>query len=516
MIQRSCPFFYPDNLVRVASIRFSTPTGRIFDDNVTLRMNQTQTLELLPETSPKQLRTVFSQLKSNAPHVARSTARQRCHKLRQLKRSVIRHRLQIHEALQKDFGKSARETDFSEVLTVTTEITKTVSELRQWMRPRPVPTPVTLLGNRSKIMWQPKGVVLIISPWNFPVNLTLTPLISAIAAGNTVCIKPSEFTPHSNQVIEAILQEVFTPDEVTIVQGGKETGAALLDLPFQHIFFTGSPQVGKIVMEKAAKNLTSITLELGGKSPSIVDESADIALAANRIIWSKCYNAGQICIAPDYVLVQESKLDEFLLHAKNAIRQFYGENPQKSRDYTRIIHDRHFLRLKEMLDQAAEHGARIEAGGQTDSDDRYIAPTLLTHVSMNCALMQEEIFGPLLPILTYQKKEDILPILELFPTPLALYIYSSSRSNQEWFLRETRAGNSAINTALAQFFNNNLPFGGEQNSGFGKSHGYSGFQVFSNARSVIHQPFRWAAVDLVQPPFSSLTRRLADFFIRWF
>ncbi|MCF8237383.1 MAG: aldehyde dehydrogenase family protein [Saprospiraceae bacterium] len=468
------------------------------------------------EASTQQLHDIFHRLRAHAPEAGQATAAQRRQTLLKLKNCVIHHRPQIQEALLRDFGKSSRETDFSEILTVTTEITKTVSELRRWMRPYRVPTPVTLIGNRSEIIWQPKGVVLIISPWNFPINLTLTPLVSAIAAGNTVCIKPSEFTPHSNRVIETILKEVFTPDEVTIVQGGVETGSSLLDLPFHHIFFTGSPRVGQIVMAKAARHLTSITLELGGKSPAIVDESADIVLAANRIIWSKCYNGGQICIAPDMVWVHESKLDAFLFHAKQAIHQFYGENPQESPDYTRIIHDHHFLRLKAMLDQAAELGARIEAGGQTDQADRYIAPTLLTHIPKDCALMHEEIFGPLLPILTYRKKEDIISVLADFPTPLALYIFSRKRSTQQWFLRQTRAGNSAVNTALAQFFNSNLPFGGEQNSGFGKTHGYFGFQAFSNARSVIHQPYRWSAVDLVQPPFNSLTRLLANFFIRWF
>ncbi len=448
--------------------------------------------------------------------MARTNASERRNKLMQLKNCIIRHRPQIQAALQLDFGKSNRETDFSEILTVTTEISKTVAELRRWMRPQPVGTPVTLLGNRSEVIYQPKGVVLIISPWNFPVNLTLTPLVSAIAAGNTVCIKPSEFTPHSNQVIENILKEVFSTGEVALVQGGIETGSALLDLPFHHIFFTGSPQVGKIVMEKAAKSLTSVTLEMGGKSPAIIDETADISLAANRVIWSKFYNAGQICIAPDYVLIQASRLEEFLIHARQAIRQFYGVDPQKSPDYTRIIHDRHFRALKAKLDQAAEHGARIEAGGQTDQDDRYIAPTLLTNVALECHLMNDEIFGPLLPIIPYQHREDALAVIARLPTPLALYIYAGDRSNQQWFLQETRAGNTAINTALAQFFNVNLPFGGEQNSGFGKTHGYYGFQTFSNARGVIRQPFRFAAVDLVQPPFSSFTRRLADFFIRWF
>lgn len=479
-------------------------------------MTHSESQETFASASPVDYGVIFERLRNHAPVFARTTAKERCARLMDLKKSILHHRANIQQALQADFGKSARETDFSEILTVTTEISKTVSELRYWMQPKSVPTPITLLGNRSTIVMQPKGVVLIISPWNFPINLALTPLVSAIAAGNTVCLKPSEFTPHSNRVMQSIIREVFSPDEVAMIEGDADTGAELIRMPFHHIFFTGSPRVGKMVMSQAAQNLTSVTLELGGKSPAIIDRTADLHLAANRIVWSKYYNAGQICIAPDYVLIPEDLLEDFVIILGNVINRFYGEDPRKSGDYARIIHDRHFQKLSALLGNAAQHGGQIRVGGQTDAEELYIAPTVVTGITLDCDLMKEEIFGPILPVLTYNTMEEAVQLIHRFPTPLALYIFSRKKANRNWIIKETRAGNSAVNTALAQFFNDDLPFGGDHNSGFGKTHGYFGFQAFSNARSILYQPFRYSAVDLVQPPFTSWTRQLADFFIRWF
>ena len=443
------------------------------NDHILPLMALPNSINTLSSPSKSELLNVFEHLRNHAPVFARTTASERCRRLQDLKKIILKHRPQIQEALQADFGKSTRETDFSEILTVTTEINKTVSQLRYWMQAKSVPTPITLLGNRSRIVTQPKGVVLIISPWNFPINLALTPLVSAIAAGNTVCIKPSEFTPQSNRIIKSILDEVFLKEEVCLVEGGADTGAELIQLPFHHIFFTGSPRVGKIVMGQAAKNLTSVTLELGGKSPAIVDKSADLQLAANRIVWSKFYNAGQICIAPDYVLVSEDQVLPFLHHLEKVINQFYGDDPKVSPDYARIIHDRHFQHLKGLLDNAAQHGAQIQIGGQSDQNERYIAPTVVSGVSLDCNLMKEEIFGPILPVITYRTKEEVISVIQRFPTPLAIYIFAGKKANQNWFIEETRAGNSAVNTALAQFFNGNLPFGGDHHSGFGKTHGSS-------------------------------------------
>ena len=496
----------PAGVSRCLSLVFSTKQN----------MPSTNTLPA-PSTTPKiDLTRVFGRLRDHTHMMARTSPADRKKRLKALKKAILARRSQIHEALRLDFGKSAIETDFSELLTVTTEITSTIANLDRWMRSQRVPTPITLVGNRSEVIYQPKGVVLIIAPWNFPVNLTLLPLVSAIAAGNTVCLKPSEFTPHSNQVIREIIDEVFPSEEVAVVEGGPEVGSALLDLPFHHIFFTGSPRVGKIVMEKAAATLASVTLELGGKSPAIVDETADLQLTANRLAWSKFYNAGQICIAPDYVLVPEHLRDPLITALQKAVHALYGDDPQQSPDYARIIHDRHFDFLNNMLGNAAERGTQVRIGGQTDAPTRYISPTVLSNVTLECQVMQEEIFGPILPILTYRTREEALDIIRTLPTPLACYIFSRKKANQDWFIQETRAGNTAVNTALAQFFNNELPFGGDHNSGFGKAHGYYGFLAFSNARSVLRQTFRWSAIDLIQPPFGPLTRRLADFFLRWF
>lgn len=477
----------------------------------------------MPHTAPRpvnvteaELRRVFDQLRENTSAMASTTARERCRRLISLKKSILNHREEIQNALASDFGKPARETDFSEILTVTTEISKTVSELRYWMQAKSVPTPLSLLGNRSTILMQPKGVVLIISPWNFPINLCLTPLVSAIAAGNTICLKPSEFTPASTRVMKTILKEVFPENEVALVEGDAQIGDMLVQLPFHHIFFTGSPRVGSIVMQHAAKNLTSVTLELGGKSPAIIDETANLGLAANRIVWSKFYNAGQICIAPDYVLIPAHLCETFVSHLRKVIIQFYGDQPQHSPDFARIIHDRHFQKLKDMLDNAVANGTQVRIGGQTDASERYIAPTVVTNTTPDCLLMQEEIFGPIMPVITYTTIDEALSLIRSFPTPLAAYIFSEKKTNRDYLMSQTRAGNSAVNTALAQFFNDDLPFGGDHHSGFGKTHGYFGFQAFSNMRSVLYQPFRWSAVDLVQPPFTFITRRLADFFLRWF
>lgn len=448
--------------------------------------------------------------------MARTSAKDRKKRLKDLKKAILLRRSRLQEALRLDFGKSSIETDFSEILTVTTEITSTVAHLERWMRTQRVPTPITLIGNQSEVIYQPKGVVLIIAPWNFPVNLTFTPLISAIAAGNTVCLKPSEFTTHTNRIIREIIAEVFPAEEVAIMEGGPDVGSALLELPFHHIFFTGSPRVGKIVMEKAAATLASVTLELGGKSPAIVDETADLELTANRLAWSKFYNAGQICIAPDYVLVPENLRDRLIAALQKAVHDLYGDDPQQSRDYARIIHDRHFDFLNNLLANAAERGTQVRIGGQTDAATRYISPTVLSDVTLNCQIMKEEIFGPILPILTYRTREEALDIIRTLPTPLACYVFARKKANQNWYIRETRAGNTTVNTALAQFFNNELPFGGDHNSGFGKAHGYYGFLAFSNTRSVLRQTFRWSAIDLIQPPFGPMTRRLADFFLRWF
>ena len=462
------------------------------------------------------MHTRFQALKTHAPVMARTDARSRIKRLKALRQSILRHQMEIQAALQADFGKNATETDLSEILAVTSEISTFTRHLPHWMRRRKVPTPLSILGHQSRVILQPKGVVLIISPWNFPVNLTFIPLVAAIAAGNTVALKPSEFTPQSTAVMAKIVAEVFPPEEVSLFAGGVSTAQALLDHPFNHIFFTGSPRVGKIVMAKAAEHLASVTLELGGKSPTIVTREADVRHAANRIAWGKFMNAGQICIAPDYVLVHESRRDELIEQLGQAIAKLYGPDPAKSPDYARIISDDHYERLLHYLHEAATNHYTIHAGGQSDAKTRYIAPTVITGVTPQCQLMHEEIFGPILPVLAYRTLQEAIDIINARPKPLALYVFGKKRQTEKEILAQTRAGGGAYNTTLTHFFNNEMPFGGDNNSGIGKSHGYSSFLAFSNERAIVRQPWKWSSVDLIQPPYGPLARRMSQFFIRWF
>lgn len=466
--------------------------------------------------SVEKLKNTFDLLASRAPALALTSVAQRKRKLWALKDALLAHRLDIQSAMKADFGKNPTETDLSEILTVTSEIRYVCRHLSAWMAGERVATPLTLLGHRSGVMMQPKGVVLILSPWNFPINLTLIPLVSAIAAGNAVVLKPSEHTPHASAVMARIIQSVFDPNEVRLLEGGKDLAEALLRLPFNHIFFTGSPAVGKIVMAKAATHLASVTLELGGKSPAIVDETANLKLAANRIAWGKFMNAGQICISPDYVLVAADRMDDFLVELKAAILSLYGTDIYNNPDYARIINPAHYERLMHYIRQAASEGAVVAYGGTGDAATRFIAPTIITGMRKGDLLLEEEIFGPILPVIPYATPSDAVVFIQQRPKPLALYIFSKSRSQQDYFLHHTRSGGIAVNTTLVQFFNNALPFGGDNNSGIGKAHGYYGFLAFSNERAVIRQEFRRSLSDLVQPPYKPWLQLVAKWLTRWF
>jgi aldehyde dehydrogenase (NAD+) len=447
--------------------------------------------------------------------LAASSARERIGKLKRLKSALLNHGEALEQALWADFRKPATEVKMTELYPVLAEIRYVSRNLKRWMSPQQVPTPLPLLGSRSYIQYQPKGVVLIIAPWNFPVNLTLGPLVSALAAGNSVILKPSEHTPHTSAAMKRIIEEAFEPHEVALIEGGVETSQALLELPFNHIFFTGAPEIGKIVMAAAAKHLASVTLELGGKSPTIVDETADIDTAAARIAWGKFINNGQICISPDYLFVHESRQDEFVAKLGQKLRDYYGEDARQSEDYARIINPRHFQRLKGYLDDAAERGAEVLIGGQTAAEEDYIAPTVIAQVPLDAKLMTEEIFGPILPIYPYRDLQEPLALINAREKPLALYIYSKSRQNIAAILNQTRAGGTCINHSVMHYSNHHLPFGGDNNSGIGKSHGWFGFEAFSNARAVYRQALPWSAGDLLTAPYTKWKQRLAGFMVKW-
>jgi aldehyde dehydrogenase (NAD+) len=444
----------------------------------------------------------------NRAAVGATTAAQRIEKLRRFERLMLARRDEIRAAMWEDYRKPAAEVDLSEIYPVVSEARHAIRQLRSWMKPKRVSTRLALLGSRSSVVYEPKGVVLIIAPWNFPFNLTLGPLVSAIAAGNCVMIKPSEMTPASTSCIKRILGELFEENEVAVVDGDSSIAEALLRKKFDHIFFTGSPAVGKIVMKAAAEHLTSVTLELGGKSPVIIDSTANVGEAARKIAWGKFFNSGQVCIAPDYALVHESVRDEFLGKLRTATEALGDE----SRGV--IVDDRHAARVKRLIDQAVGEGAQVALGGTTDG--RRIDATVLTNVPPDSAVMQEEIFGPILPVLTYRTLDEAFAIIEDKEHPLVLYIFSRDRKVARRILRGTRAGGTVINHTLIHFYEMDLPFGGVGYSGVGKSHGFAGFEAFSNPRGVLDQRLPFSAIEMLFPPYKGkLKEFLIDFTVRW-
>ena len=459
---------------------------------------------------------LFSAQKNNHYNVAQSRVRDRKKKLDALQRAIeITYRAQIIEALQKDLGKPRVETELTEIYQIVSEIKFAKRNLNHWTQKHKVSTPISMLGASSYYIFEPKGVCLIISPWNFPFNLTFGPLVSAIAAGNTVIIKPSEMTPNSSALMAKIVEHVFEENEIALVEGEVETSSQLLKLPFNHIFFTGSPQVGKIVMKAAAEHLTSVTLELGGKSPTVIDKTANIDKAAKKIVWGKFMNAGQICICPDYILIDKSVKTKFLASCKKWLHHYFSENPQTSNSYGRIVTDKHLQRLNSYLENAKQLNATFEVGGRTDADSKYIEPTIISDLKLESTLLEEEIFGPIMPILTYNNLDEAITYINSKERPLALYIFSKSKANIKQIINNTRAGGTCINNTHIHYANHNLPFGGINNSGIGKSHGFFGFKAFSNQRAVVKQ-HTFGVTELLFPPYSSLKEKLAKLTIKWF
>lgn len=468
----------------------------------------------LTEAPVKEIKRVFELQKSKQFEIGNTTVSQRRAKLKKLHKAVLKYRPEIKEALFQDYRKHPSEVDLTEIYPVTSEIKDAIRNLRKWMGGRFVKTPLAMMGSSSKVRYEPKGVVLIISPWNFPINLTLGPLVSAIAAGNTVILKPSEMTPNASRLMKRMISEVFDESEVALFEGAVPTSVELLKLPFNHIFFTGAPSIGKVVMKAAAENLTSVTLELGGKSPTIVDQTADIDMAAKRTAWAKFVNNGQVCIAPDYLYVHEKKKDKFIKAFKKYTSRFYGEQAISESSYARIVNQRHFTRIKGYIDDAIDKGAKVEIGAQFDEPSEFISPTLMTNVDPSSKLMTEEIFGPVLPLYGFTDLDKVIEKINQKEKPLALYIYSKSRKNTKHIIQNTRAGGTCVNHNAAHFFNTHLPFGGSNNSGIGKAHGRHGFESFSNARGVFKQHVP-NALDMLTPPYNNFKQALIDFTIKW-
>ncbi len=468
--------------------------------------------------APARIKQVFEQQRQTAQAWRTSTMEERKQRLRKMHSWIEQNRAAIHEALYKDFQKPNPETDITEIYPVQAEIKHAIKHLKDWMKPRKVKTPLSLLGTKSYIQHEPKGVSLIIAPWNYPFNLLLVPLVSCLAAGCTAMLKPSEETPHTADLLERMVGELFQPAEVSLFKGDKETAQALLKLPFDHIFFTGSPQVGKLVMRAAADNLSSVTLELGGKSPAIVDETTNLQEAAERIAFGKWLNAGQTCIAPDYVLVHERVSEHLVQEFQKVINKMYGNDGEEikaSHDYARIINRRHFQRLRTALQEGIEAGATLEIGGQADEAQRFLAPTVVTDVPETSTLMQEEIFGPILPIRRYNSLEEAISYINAKPKPLALYLFSTNKEVEKEVLQRTSAGGVCLNDTALHYLQPNLPFGGVNWSGIGKAHGYWGFQDFSNEKPVLRQRTGFTATSKLKPPYTPAVQKMINLLLKY-
>lgn len=461
----------------------------------------------------KEVDRLFTLQQANRWNIANTTANQRIEKLNKFKAQIEKYSQEIRDALHKDFRKSPQEVDLTEIMPVISEIKDAVLHLKSWMRPLRVGTPLSLFPSSSQIIYEPKGLILIISPWNYPFHLIGTPLVAAIAAGNCAIIKPSNNTKHTAAITKKILSEIFNENEVAVADSDRDTASALLEKPFDHIFFTGSTSVGTTIMEAAAKNLTSVTLELGGKSPVIVDESVDMDDTTAKVIWGKVLNGGQTCVGVDYVLIHQSKYREFLDSSKAQIKKFYGQTPddwEKTPDLCRIINDKNYERLEDIVKRSIKQGAKLEIGGEFKKEERYISPTILSEVTLDMPIMQEEIFGPILPVISYNNLDEAIALIRSKHKPLSLYIFSEKDSTIEKILKNTSSGGVVINGVVAHLGNPELPFGGVNHSGIGNYHGHFGFKAFSHERAVL-KVSKLTLLRMLFPPYTKTTKAFVDF-----
>ncbi|GMQ59318.1 aldehyde dehydrogenase [Vallitalea sediminicola] len=419
-----------------------------------------------------------------------------------LREAIKKYETMLFDGLNKDFRKSNFETYETEIGMALEEIRYTLKHLKKWAKPKKKPTPLAHFKSTSRIYSEPYGLVLVMSPWNYPFLLTISPVIGAMAAGNCVVVKTSRYVPHTSAVIKKMIEEFFDPKYITVVEGGRDVNTALLAEKFDYIFFTGSPTVGKIVMEAGAKNLTPVTLELGGKSPCIVDETANIKIAAKRIIWGKLVNAGQTCVAPDYILAHRNIKKQLVEELKNVITSYYGENIYESPDLPRIVNEKHYKRLSSLINKD-----KVVFGGKTAAEDNYIEPTIMDNITWEDDVMKEEIFGPLIPILEFDKIKDVVSLLNEKPKPLALYYFSTNKYSINEVLKRVSYGGGCVNDTLVHLANINMPFGGVGNSGMGGYHGIDSFGTFSHHKSVLTKAM-WIDIPARYPPYNDKNLKL--------
>lgn len=438
-------------------------------------------------------------------------------KLKKLRSWIMTHRKDIQQAVFLDFRKGAEDADLSEIKPLLAEIDHTLRHLKDWTRYRAVGTPLYLLGSRSGIQRDPKGVALIISPWNFPFMLAVNPLISAVSAGCCAVIKPSELAPNTSRLLEKMAGECFPPEEVSVVQGDASVSESLLKLKWDHIFFTGSPQIGKLVMTAAAANLTSVTLELGGENPAIVDETANLRDTAEKLIWGKFMNNGQSCVSVNTVFVQETVKHQFEQELIRALTKLYPDLATRisGPEWIRVIAEKHTQRIARLIYSATEAGARELAGGGISVTDRVIPPTILTDIPPDHPIVSEELFGPVLPVVTFRNIEEVFHRMRTADCPLMAYLFTRSRTNLDRFLLETRSGGVAVNETTLPFVHPGLPFGGTGKSGLGKAHGVAGFLAFTNEKPVFIQRRGLTTMKLVYPPFNPVKKLIIDILLKW-
>jgi aldehyde dehydrogenase (NAD+) len=431
---------------------------------------------------------------------------QRIKLLKDLKGQIEAYETRIVAAMQADMAKPTTEAVGGEIWYVLEEIEYALRKLKHWMKPRRVRTPLLHFRASSSIYPEPYGQVLIMAPWNYPFHLLFSPLVGALAAGNTAILKPSELAPATAQVMEEMINLHFDPRILRVINGGVETAQELLKIQFDYIFFTGGTKVGKLVMKAAAEHLTPVTLELGGKSPAIVDETADLDVAASRIVWGKFFNAGQTCIAPDYVLAQEKIYPDLVHRFKEKIIDYYGKEPQKSADFARIINEHHFTRIQNLINTD-----KVVHGGQVDPETLFIGPTIMDQVTLDDAVMGEEIFGPILPVLRFESLEDAIRIIKKHPNPLSLYLFTRDKTTEKRVISEVSFGGGCINDVVSHVFNEEMPFGGRGTSGMGAYHGKYSFNTFSHYKGIIHRK-NWPDFAIRYPPYHVEGRLMRVFF----
>ena len=458
---------------------------------------------------------IYASQKENKHLIRKLSVSDRILFLKKLEEQILFHRDQINEALHLDFRKSKIETESTEIFPILSEIRTYCKKLKNWAQPKSVSNNIVFFGSDAKIQYEPKGNCLIISPWNYPFQLSIVNIVACVAAGNTAIIKPSEFSPHTNKIVRIILEKVFDSNHVSLIEGEVEITTYLLNKKFDHIHFTGSPKVGKIIMEAASKHLASVTLELGGKSPLIIDETMDIETVVSKAMWGKLINNGQTCIAPDYILIKQSRLNEFVEAFKKHIQNTFGDDPKSSPDLARIINHRNFLRVKGLIEDAITKGANSPYGNEYDEQELYIKPTLLTNLPNDAEILEEEIFGPVFPIITWNSLDDAIEFINEREKPLALYIFSKDKKLINQVSDQTSSGALMVNETLLHIMHPNLPFGGVNNSGIGKSTGRFGFEEFSHAKPVLKVNQLFSSTKFINYPYKPFTQKIVDLMLKY-